>query len=107
MAQNKTNDGPLVVMTATNPPGTQLPDWQRTSIVDEEDGTVYLPIGGLLGGDVLSAIYDGIDVIREGGHPFAPSTWFEKVSPERAAHIRQVRSLIIARYHDAVAKGLA
>jgi len=66
-----------------------LPEWLCTSF-REEDGTVYLPCAAF--GNEQEALlclgYDGVRMVVDEGHVYAPSEWLAREHPQHAEAIR-------------------
>lgn len=69
--------------------GSGLPEWLRTFFVDDR-GEVYLPCAAFGNEQMatLCLVYDGVPVVQDAGHVYAPSWWLIKEHPQSADAIR-------------------
>lgn len=66
-----------------NPPGHDLPQWQRSACMDSE-GVIYAP-AGIFGDEAranLCAIWDGVACVFYEDHVYLPTCWLAKHYPD-------------------------
>lgn len=78
--------------------GGALPEWMRTTLVDD-GGEMFLPCGAFAdeGVSLLCLAFDGIPLARHEGHVYAPASWLAAEHP-RYAHVAEA---IVARVRAA------
>jgi hypothetical protein len=71
--------------------GKRVPAWARRSAL-ADDGTVFIT-GAVTGSEMdalLSAGYDGVTIVHDGGHGYFPSDWLRQEYPNSAALITKI-----------------
>ena len=63
----------------------KCPKWAAASFYDREKDELYLP--AVIGGDSEQAVllclsFDGVPVVHDGGHLYAPLSWLEREYPK-------------------------
>jgi len=75
--------------------GDELPQWMRTSFVDA-NGEIYLACGAV-GNEMsvsLCMAHDGVTMVRDGGHAYAPVTWLAREYPRHADEVRKIAEIV-------------
>ena len=76
----------------------KLPEWLRTSFVDD-DGRVFLPCGAF--GNELTALlclgHDGEPLVRDGKHVYATAPWLAKEHPQLAEVIDKIAKSVASK----------
>jgi len=84
------------------PTGKLPPEWMRTSFIQEDASgpdidRVWLPIA-VFGNEkelILSALYDGVFVMQDQGHAYAPASWIMRERRGLAAQIKTIANRMI------------
>ena len=68
-----------------------LPEWMRTSFLDD-DGELFLPCGALADEQIalLCIVHDRVQVVKHHGHIYAPASWLAKEYPHHAETINAI-----------------
>ena len=84
------------------PTGKLPPEWMRTSFIQEDASgpdidRVWLPIAvfGNARELFLSACYDGVPIVQDQGHAYAPASWIMRERRGLADQIKTVVNRII------------
>ena len=82
--------------------GKMPPLWLRTSFIEEASpyrdiDKVYLPIEafGEPLDQFLAACHDGVPLVRDGGHTYAPASWIMRERPKLAGQIKMIVNRVL------------